>query len=235
MNSIAHKMAAEAIGMFIIVFCGCGAVVSSQLHPLLLPPAAVPFIFGLAVMIMIYATGHISGAHFNPAVTLAFAIVKRFSWKQLAPYWLAQFGGAMLGMFAVTSILPATESIGQTLPSISLQGALMLEALLTFILMFVIISVATDSRAVGVMAGVAIGAAVTLCAFVGGAYTGASMNPARSLAPAVFSGNVESLWIYVASPFAGAVMAALTYEKIRCDHNSTTGQPNDKPHAKGCC
>lgn len=227
--NLLKKTMAEFIGTFALVFAGCGAIMVHSLHPESLPVHMVPVVFGLVIAAMIYAVGHISGAHFNPAVTFAFTLVGRFGWREVFPYWLAQFLGGIAAMALLTATLPQTEALGVTVPTVGFWQAAIWEAILTFFLMFVIISVATDSRAVGIMAGAAIGATVMLDAFIGGAITGASMNPARSLAPAVFAGQAEALWIYFLAPAFGAGLAAFTYEKIRCEDTLK------KVEAKGCC
>ncbi len=190
-------------------------------------PLAIPIIFGLVIACMVYAVGHISGAHFNPAVTLAFAIARHFPKKEIPAYWLAQFGASFAALVLLSFLLPAGSTYGATIPKIDVIPALITEAVLSFFLMFVIISVATDTRAEGTMAGVAIGGIVAVCAFVGGPLTGASMNPARSLAPALFEHRMLDLWIYFIGPFIGTILAAITYEWIRCDPK--------KQNAKGCC
>lgn len=187
-----------------------------------------PLVFGLVVGVMIYSLGHLSGAHFNPAVTLAFASIGKFPRNQIFPYWFSQFVGALIALCLLSVLLPAGKGYGATFPSVNPWQALAWECILSFILMLVITSVATDSRAVGPMAGAAIGATVTLCALFGGPVTGASMNPARSLAPAIFEGHISILWLYFAGPFAGASLAAFFYEKIRCE----TETPKQ---VKGCC
>ena len=194
-----------------------------------LPAFAVPILFGGAVMVMIYAVGHISGAHFNPAVTLAFAVVRHFSWKEVWIYWLGQALGAFLALLALHLTLPAGLSYGSTVPHLAPFSAFIWEAILSFFLMFVISAVATDTRAVGIMAGVAIGSTVMLAAFIGGPLTGASMNPIRSLMPALFEGNLRHLGLYILGPCLGTVAGAWIYEKIRC-HNSESSQAS-----KGCC
>lgn len=229
MANLLQKLVAEFLGSFALLFFGCGSLMVSSLHPDLLPVYIVPVVFGLAVSVMIYAVGHISGAHFNPAVTFAFAIVGRFCWKNVLPYWIMQFFGALLAMTVLVFLFPQAENIGLTVPSTDIYRAIVSEMILTFFLMFVITAVATDSRAVGMMAGVAIGGAVILGAFVGGAITGASMNPIRSLAPAVIYGQYQYLWVYFLSPCVGASIAAIVYDKIRCDPSQ------EKIHNKGCC
>lgn len=221
------KTVAEAIGTFALVFTGCGAVMVSERFPGSLSGSAIPLVFGLAVAAMIYAVGHISGAHFNPAVTLAFAVARHFPKREVLTYWFAQFIGAVAAISLLYILLPAGNSYGATIPTVPTLQALGWETVLSFFLMFVIIAVATDTRAVGVMAGAAIGATVNLCAFVGGPVTGASMNPARTLAPALFQGQLDVFWIYLIGPCIGTTVAALLYEWIRCEP--------EKKSAKGCC
>lgn len=225
------KLAAETVGTFALVFAGCGAVMVQERFPGAMASAAIPVVFGLAVAMMIYAVGHISGAHFNPAVTLAFAAAKRFPARQILGYWAAQFAGAVSAIMALEFLLPQGLKYGATVPAVPHWQALGWEVILTFFLMFVIISVATDARAVGTMAGAAIGAAVMLAAFVGGPVSGASMNPARTLAPALAQAEFSGLWIYFAGPMTGAVLAAWLYEWIRCESEDSA----DKTDAKGCC
>lgn len=225
--NLLKKSIAEFIGTFALVFAGCGSLMVMERFPETMHSASIPVIFGLVIASMIYALGHISGAHFNPAVTLAFSAARHFPLKSVAAYVSAQILGGVLALTLLTFLLPAGNIFGATLPMVSPFKALLWEVVLTFFLMFTIISVATDTRAVGTLAGFAIGASVALCAFVGGPVTGASMNPARSFAPALFQGELSSLWIYVLGPILGAVVAALLYEFIRCH--------DDKKDAKGCC
>jgi len=227
MRSQVSKAVAEAVGTFALVFMGCGAVMVSERFPSSLSGSAIPLVFGLVVTAMIYAVGHISGAHFNPAVTLAFAVVRHFPRREVLAYWLAQFIGGIVAIELLHLLLPTGNSYGATIPMVPTLQAFGWEAILSFFLMFVIIAVATDTRAVGMMAGAAIGATVALCAFVGGPVTGASMNPARSLAPVLLQGRLDVLWIYFIGPSVGTILAALLYEWIRCE-------PEKKP-AKGCC
>lgn len=226
MNLI-QKSAAEFFGTFAIVFFGCGSLMVIERFPNVLSPILVPVVFGLAVAAMIYAVGHISGAHFNPAVTLAFTVVRHFPKNQILAYWLAQFLGATTAVAILNFILPTGTEFGAVLSNVGIVSSMVWEGILTFFLMFVIIAVATDTRAEGTMAGIAIGAAVTIGAYVGGPVTGAAMNPARALAPAIFQNQWDHIWIYFVGPCAGSVLAALTYEWIRCDPK--------KKDAKGCC
>lgn len=217
MLTLVHKSVAEAVGTFAIVFAGCGSVMIAERFPHSIPASAPPIVFGLTVTAMIYALGHISGAHFNPAVTLAFSASKHFPKKQAPAYWAGQFLGACMAMILLYLLLPAGHSFAATTPAIPTLQATAWEAILTFFLMMVIIAVATDARAVGTMAGAAIGATVMLCAFMGGPVTGASMNPARSLAPALFQGTESSLWIYFLGPSIGALSAAFLYGWMRTE------------------
>lgn len=214
-HALRQRTAAEAIGTFALVFAGCGALMVAERFPGSVAPGAVPIVFGLVVAVMIYAVGHLSGAHFNPAVTLGFASVGRFPKREIPVYWAAQFLGAIAAIALLSAILPPNPGYGATLPNVAGFPALVWEAILTFLLMFVILAVATDTRAHGALAGLAIGATVSLDAFVGGPITGASMNPARSLAPALWQGQWQALWIYFVGPGLGAVIAAFTYEKLR--------------------
>ena len=175
----------EFIGTFFLVFFGCGAVISYQIDSSSIELTSIAIAFGGAVSVMIYAVGHISGAHFNPAVTIAFWAVKRFPGFRIPGYIFSQLAGAILASSVHCMIWTQDHSYGATVASISIPGAFLVEFILSFALMFVIISVATDSRAVGELAGIAIGTTVMICAAVGGPLTGASMNPARSISPAL--------------------------------------------------
>ncbi len=207
---------AEFIGTFFLVFFGCGAIILSELQPQALPNFIVPLIFGGTISIMIYSVGHISGAHFNPAVTLAFSITRKFPLNRVFGYITGQLLGALSASCIHWIIWGKAHSFGVTQVQSSLIIGSGLEIILSFVLMFVIISVATDTRAIGEFAGIAIGSTVTLCAFIGGPLTGASMNPARSLGPAIISGNVHQIWIYLVFTILGAALGAFTYEKIKC-------------------
>jgi MIP family channel proteins len=213
-RGLARSLAAEAIGTFTLVFAGCGAVMvdakTGQLGHL-----GVALSFGLAVAAMIYAVGHVSGAHINPAVTLAFALTRHFHWRPLAGYWSAQLAGAVLAAVALRTSLGNIAHLGATTPSGSDTQAFIWELVMSAFLMFVVLAVATDTRAVGEAAAIAIGAIIALDALFGGPVTGASMNPARSAGPAVVSGDLHDLWIYLLAPFAGAALGATSYQLIR--------------------
>ena len=175
----------------------------------------VAITFGLVIMAMIYAVGHISGAHFNPAVTFAFALSRHFPWGRAVAYWCAQLLGALVAAALLRGSLGNIAHVGATLPSGSQGQSFLWELVLSFFLMFVIMAVATDTRAVGEAAAIAIGGTVGLDAMFGGPISGASMNPARSFGPAVVSGDLHALWLYVLAPLAGAALGALSYQFIR--------------------
>jgi aquaporin NIP len=216
--NLARRSAAEAIAAFALVFAGCGAAVSNSVYDGALGQVGIALTFGLVVMAMIYATGHLSGAHINPAVTLAFTLTRHFPAREAAAYIAAQCAGAIAGALALLAVWPDQPAqLGATVPApgIGAGSALVYELVLTAILMFTIIAVATDTRAVGAAAAIAIGGAVGLDALFGGPVTGASMNPARSLGPAIAAWEWRDFWIYVVGPVAGAALAALAYQAIR--------------------
>ncbi len=215
---------AELVGTFALVFAGCGAVmVDAKTHAL--GHVGVAITFGLVIMAMIYAVGHISGAHFNPAVSLAFALSRHFPWTRTFAYWSAQLLGALAAAAVLRGSLGNLAHTGSTLPSGSQGQSFLWELVLSFFLMFVIMAVATDTRAVGEAAAIAIGGTVGLDAMFGGPISGASMNPARSIGPALVSGELHALWLYIVAPIAGASLAALTYQLIRTEPSvpSTVG------------
>jgi aquaporin NIP len=202
-----RKYIAEAIGTFALVFCGTGAIIINQETNGTVSHMGIAITFGLIVMAMIYALGNISGAHLNPAVTIAFTIAKRFPVKQLLPYIISQIAGALLASLILRVLFPANQFLGSTIPQGSDWQSFVLELILTFFLMLVIINVATGSKEQGMFAGLAIGSTVLLEAMFAGPICGASMNPARSLAPAIVSRHTEHLWIYLSASIAGAVTA----------------------------
>jgi MIP family channel proteins len=225
-HPLLRKAAADAVGTFALVFAGCGAaVVDAQTQAL--GHLGVSLVFGLVVGAMIFATGHVSGAHFNPAVTLAFAAVGRFPWREVPAYVIGQLAAALIASVAVFGLIGTEANLGATVPSVPLPTAVALEVVFTFFLMFVITSVATDARASGSVAAIAIGAIVAVAAMVGGPLTGASMNPARSLGPALVAGVLEHQWVYLVGPVIGAVAGAWTYQVVACG-------PADQ-QASGCC
>jgi MIP family channel proteins len=211
-----RRSVAEGLAAFALVFAGCGAVVTNATHQGALGAVGVSLVFGLVIMVMIYATGHLSGAHINPAVTIAFTITRHFPGRDAVAYIAAQLAGSTAGallLLAAWSDKPA--HLGTTLPSVGTGTALVYEIVLTAFLMFVIIAVATDTRAVGAAAAIAIGGTVGLDALFGGPITGASMNPARSFGPALASGTWTHFWIYIAGPVIGAALGAFAYQFIR--------------------
>jgi aquaporin NIP len=214
-GALFRAVAAEMIGTFVLVFAGTGAIVSNGLSGGALGHVGVALAFGLAIMVMVYATGHISGAHFNPAVTLAFALVRHLPARRVIPYIAAQVSGALLGSLAVRTLVGSAAGLGVTHPSNGGLSGAVFEGLLTGVLMFVIMAVATDVRAVGQAAAIAIGGTVALEALFAGPITGASMNPARSIGPAIVAGDYADLWVYIAGPILGGVLGALIYRALR--------------------
>jgi aquaporin NIP len=212
--SLSRSLVAEAIGTFALVFAGCGAVmVDAKTHQL--GHVGVAISFGLVIMFGIYAVGHISGAHFNPAVTFAFALTRHFPWSRTLAYWGAQICGALIAAALLRGSLGNIASTGATLPSGSQGQAFLWELVMSAFLMFVILAVATDTRAVGEAAAIAIGGTIGLDAMFGGPISGASMNPARSLGPALVSGNLHALWLYLLAPILGTALGGLAYQFVR--------------------
>jgi MIP family channel proteins len=213
---LARRAFAEALAAFALVFAGCGAIVADARYGGALGTVGVGLVFGLVIMVMVYATGHLSGAHINPAVTVAFTLTRHFPARDAAAYVTAQLAGASAAALLLLAAWPAEPAhLGATVPHVGAGTALLYEAVLTAILMFVIMAVATDTRAVGAAAAIAIGGAVALDALFGGPVTGASMNPARSFGPALASGEWHDLWIYVLGPLGGAALGALAYQVVR--------------------
>jgi MIP family channel proteins len=209
------RYAAEFVGTFALVFAGPGAAVINAYTNGGVTPVGVGFTFGLIVAVMIYSIGHISGAHINPAVTLAFTVMRHFPLRDVPGYLLAQLGGAAAASLLTKALYGNTAHLGATLPTHSSGQALVLEMALTFFLMFVIMAVATDVRAVGEAAALAIGGYVALAATFAGPIAGASMNPARSFGPALVSNDWTAWWVYWIGPIAGALMGALVYQLVR--------------------
>jgi MIP family channel proteins len=214
---LARCLAAEAIGTFALVFAGCGAVmVDAKTHQL--GHVGVAIAFGLVIMFGIYAVGHISGAHFNPAVTFAFALTRHFPWRRALFYWCAQVAGALAAAALLRGSLGNIAQTGATLPSGSQGQSFLWELVMSAFLMFVILAVATDTRAVGEAAAIAIGGTIGLDAMFGGPISGASMNPARSLGPALVSGDLHALWVYILAPVIGTSLGGLAYQFVRGEH-----------------
>jgi MIP family channel proteins len=206
---------AEFVAAFCLVFAGCGAIVIDTVSHGQITHVGVAMVFGLTITVMIYATGHISGAHINPAVTLAFALTRHFPLARVPLYWLAQIVGGIGAALVLRGMFGNVSHLGTTLPAGSDGQSFLMELVLTFILMFVIMAVATDDRAVGQAAAIAIGGTVLLDAMFGGPISGASMNPARSLGPAISSGTFDHLWVYIVGPVVGALLGAFVYEAVR--------------------
>jgi MIP family channel proteins len=227
-NGMGRRYVAEFVGTFGIVFVPVALSATGTFpngdHSLL----AAALASGLAVLAMIYALGHISAAHFNPAVTLGFAVARRFPLRYVVPYWLSQISGGIVAAGLVTLMFGAGYGVHVPAPG-SLSRVVALEAILTFLLMLVIIAVATDRRVNGAVPGLAIGLIVVCDVLIGGPVTGGSMNPARSLGPAIFAGGaaLSHYWIYVVGPVIGAVLAAWLYESIRGGEHHAQGAPND--------
>jgi aquaporin Z len=220
---MSKRFISEIIATFALVFCGTGAMVINDFTGGTVSHVGVAMTFGLIVMGMIYAFGDISGAHMNPAVTIAFAYAKKFSWKEVPAYVLAQFIGAFLASGILLYLFPESQTLGATLPGLSAMKVFILEIILSFFLMVVIINVSTGSKEIGVVAGIAIGSVVLLEAMFAGPVTGASMNPARSIAPAVVSGNLADIWIYIFAPIIGCLLAVVSCKTVKddacCDQN----------------
>lgn len=211
-----RRSLAEGLGTFFLVLAGCGAIVADARFDGALGTVGIALVFGLVVMAMISATGHLSGAHLNPAVTVAFALTRHFPLRDVAGYVTAHTGGSILAALLLLAAWPGRPAdLGATIPSVGVVTALAYEVALTAALMFVIISVATDVRAWGSGAALAIGATVALDAMFGGPVTGASMNPARSLGPALAAGEWQDFWVYIAGPVVGAALGALAYQLVR--------------------
>jgi aquaporin NIP len=215
---LGRRAAAEGLAAFALVFAGCGAIVANVQYHGALGAVGVSLVFGLIIMVMIYATGHLSGAHINPAVTVAFTLSRHLPARDAAAYVAAQLVGAAAGAFVLLAVWPDQPAeLGATRPSVGVGSALVYELLLTAFLMFVIMAVATDTRAVGAAAAIAIGGTVGLDALFGGPVTGASMNPARSFGPALAAGDWHDFWLYVIGPLVGAALGAFAYQLVRGD------------------
>jgi MIP family channel proteins len=219
-----RRVVAEFIGTYGLVFAGTGAIVIDSVSGGGVTTVGVGIVFGLTVASMIYAVGHISGAHINPAVTLAFALVRHFPVRHVPLYWSAQLAGAVAASLTLRLMFGLVAEMGATLPNGSAVQSLGLEVVLSFFLMFVIMAVATDVRAVGQTAALAIGAMVGLEAIFGGPISGASMNPARSFGPALAASDFADHWVYWLGPMAGMALAAACYRLLREDGNAVQGE-----------
>lgn len=210
-----RKLSAEGFGTFALVFAGTGAIVINDVSGGAVSHVGVALTFGLVVLAMIYALGDVSGAHLNPAVTIAFFAARRFPAERLLPYIVSQSVGALAASVLLSFLFPAHATLGATTPAGSPVQSFVLEIVLTLLLMFVILSVSSGAKEKGLMAGVAVGAVIGLEALFAGPICGASMNPVRSLAPALVSGRLDSLWVYLTAPIIGACLAVAG---CRCVH-----------------
>ncbi len=214
-NSSMKRYLSEFLGTFALVFAGTGAIVINSASNGVIGHAGIALTFGLIVLAMIYAFGDVSGAHLNPAVTTAFAVARRLAWHEVPPYVVAQVAGAFTASGLLRALFPTDAKLGATLPAGSAGQSFVLEAVLTFILMLVILSVSTGAKEKGITAGIAVGSVIGLEAMFAGPICGASMNPARSLAPAVVSGNLQHLWLYFVAPIIGATLATFACRCVR--------------------
>ncbi|KAJ8459549.1 hypothetical protein OPV22_032475 [Ensete ventricosum] len=213
--SLTRKIGAEFVGTFILIFGATAAPIVNQKYngaETLIGNAACA---GLAVMIVILSTGHISGAHLNPSLTIAFAALRHFPWSHVPAYVVAQVSASICASFALKGVFHPFLSGGVTVPSVNTTQAFFIEFVITFNLLFVVTAVATDTRAVGELAGIAVGATVMLNILIAGPSSGGSMNPVRTLGPAVAAGNYKQIWIYLVAPTAGAVAGAAVYTAVK--------------------
>ena len=212
-----NRYLAEGMGTFALVLTGCGAIAVNELYGEPLGHLGICMVFGLVVMAMIYAVGNISGAHLNPAVSLGFVFAGRLKIGDAIGYIGAQFAGAIIAASLLRYLLPESDTLGTTVvhASLTMDRAFVIEAVLSFLLMFVILNVSSGHMEKGIIAGVAVGGTIALEALIGGPLTGASMNPARSLGPALISGHLESIWLYLLAPVVGALLASPTCRWIQ--------------------
>lgn len=224
-----RKLAAEFLGTFALVFAGTGAIVINQVSGGAIGHAGIAMTFGLVVLAMIYTFGDVSGAHLNPAVTVAFAVARRFPWREVGGYVTAQLAGAFAASGVLRVLFPENQNLGATLPAGSNAQSFILEVVLTFLLMLVILSVSIGAKEKGITAGIAVGAVIALEAMFAGPICGASMNPARSLAPALVSGHASVVWIYLVAPVLGALLAipacCVVRERDCCAASISTNAP----------
>lgn len=219
------KLLAESVGTFCLVFVGTGAIIVNDVSGGAVTPVGIALTFGLIVLAMIYAVGDVSGAHLNPAVTLAFFAARRLAGAQVLPYIASQVTGAVAASGLLRTLFSTHATLGATLPSGTLWQSFVLEFVLTAILMFVILSVSTGSKERGITAGIAVGAVIALEAMFAGPISGASMNPARSIAPALVAFELSGLWLYLVAPVAGALVAVAACRGVR-EHGCCAGSPD---------
>jgi aquaporin Z len=212
-----NKLAAELLGTFALVFAGTGAIVIDDVSGGAVTHVGVALTFGLIVLAMIYAVGDVSGAHLNPAVTAGFVAAGRFEARRSLPYLASQFAGALLASLTLRELFPSHATLGATLPAGGEGQSFVLEVILTALLMFVILSVSTGPKEKGTTAGIAVGAVIGLEAMFAGPICGASMNPARSLAPALVALRLESLWVYLTAPVLGALAGVMAFRVVHAE------------------
>ncbi|KAH6784673.1 NOD26-like intrinsic protein 4 [Perilla frutescens var. hirtella] len=211
-----QKVVAELIGTYFVIFAGCGSVAVNKIYGGTVTFPGICVTWGMIVMVMFYTVGHVSGAHFNPAVTVTFALFRRFPWKEVPLYVIAQLMGSILASWTLVLMFNVTtEAYFGTLPVGSNPQSLAIEIVISFLLMFVISGANTDNRAIGELGGIAVGMTIMLNVFVAGPISGASMNPARSIGPAIVKQEFRGLWIYVVGPIVGTVSGAFCYNLIR--------------------
>ncbi|XP_065876216.1 putative aquaporin NIP4-1 [Euphorbia lathyris] len=215
----AHKIIAELVGTYIIIFIGCGSILIERIHPFTMMGIGEPVAWGLAVMVMIYSFGHVSGAHFNPAITIAFAVTYKFPWPQVIGYVGSQLAGSTLAVLTLkvmfhSKTLDISVTTTQFVGEATTLEAFIWEFILSFILMLTICGVATDNRAVTELSGVVVGATMIFNMIIAGNITGASMNPARSLGPAFVSRKLCYVWLYITAPILGMVVASAIYSVL---------------------
>ncbi|PQO30774.1 aquaporin [Blastopirellula marina] len=215
-----RRYVAEVIGTFALIFAGTGAVVVNDMTQESITHVGIALTWGMIVMALIYALGDISGAHLNPAVTIGFWTARQFDGKQVVPYIVAQLIGAITASVTLRVLFLEHDTLGATIPAGPWWQSFVLEVILTFLLMFIVLNVATGAKEKGIMAGAAIGATVGLEAMFAGPICGASMNPARSIAPALVSGHLEHLWIYIVATTAGAILAVFAYQFVHSETSS---------------
>ncbi|KAH0451310.1 hypothetical protein IEQ34_018609 [Dendrobium chrysotoxum] len=228
-----RKVVSEIVSTFLLVFVSCGVGALHASDDTRVSQLGASVASGLIVTVMIYSVGHISGAHMNPAVTFAFAVSKhgQFPWIQVPFYWLAQLTGAIISSFVLKALLHPIKNLGTTTPAGTPLQALITEIVVTFNMMFVTSAVATDTRAVGELAGLAVGSAVCINSILAGPVSGGSMNPARTLGPALASKIFNSLWVYFLGPVVGTLLASFAYNFIRLD-KSRKSEPQKTPSLK---
>ncbi len=214
-NNLIKKCSAEFLGTFALVFFGCGSMILHQINPNAISVDSIPIIFGLIVATMIYALGHVSGAHFNPAVSIAFYQNKDMDLKELCYYITSQIIGAVLASFSHSLFFGKNHNFGMTINKLTVSQGVFLEILISMFLMLTIISVATNEKISKHIAGFSIGGIIAVCSFVAGPFTGASMNPARSIGPAVLANNYDNIILYVLAPIIGMLIANYIYNYIK--------------------